>query len=77
MSTAGKVDDGREPLLAQAGNILNLDVLSQISFFVKGDRLWRRLRPLYQGSEAGFSMGSVCTQIPDFMCSTDRRSIKV
>lgn len=46
------------PLLAQEGEILNLNILSQLSFFLRGDWIFRRLRPLYLGGEAGFSMGS-------------------
>ncbi|KAI5859687.1 TLD-domain-containing protein [Durotheca rogersii] len=46
------------PLLQQPGQILNVNVLSQLSFFIRGDELFRRLRLLYAGSEAGFSMGS-------------------
>ena len=46
------------PLLAQEGEILTFNVLSQLSFFLKGDSIFHRLRPLYLGGEAGFSMGS-------------------
>lgn len=52
-----------EPVLMAPGKILDMDLLSQISFFIKGDRLWRRLRLLYAGSEAGFSMGSFETKV--------------
>ena len=48
-----------EPLMPQEGEILDLNVLSQLSFFIKGDTLFRRLRPLYFGGDAGFSMGSL------------------
>ncbi|KAL8913318.1 MAG: hypothetical protein Q9172_007306 [Xanthocarpia lactea] len=48
-----------EPLLPRTGDILNLDILSQISFFIKGTNLFRRLRPLYLGADAGFSLGSI------------------
>ncbi|KAF2691620.1 restriction of telomere capping protein 5 [Lentithecium fluviatile CBS 122367] len=47
-----------EPILQEAGEILNLTVLSQLSFFIKGTNLFRRLRPLYSGNKHGFSMGS-------------------
>lgn len=47
-----------EPLLPQEGEILDLAVLSQLSFFLKGSNLFRRLRPLYLGGDAGFSIGS-------------------
>ncbi|KAI1638720.1 TLD-domain-containing protein [Biscogniauxia mediterranea] len=46
------------PLLQDEGQILNLNVLSQLSFFIEGNELFRRLRLLYSGAEAGFSMGS-------------------
>ena len=48
-----------DPLLPREGDILNLDVLSQLSFFIKGKNLFRRLRPLYLGADAGFSLGSI------------------
>jgi hypothetical protein len=47
-----------EPILKKPGEILDLNVLSQLSFFIKGTNLFRRLRPLYSGNKAGFSMGS-------------------
>ncbi|KAF1958693.1 restriction of telomere capping protein 5 [Byssothecium circinans] len=47
-----------EPILQEAGEILNLTTLSQLSFFIKGSNLFRRLRPLYSGNTHGFSMGS-------------------
>lgn len=47
-----------EPLLVQEGEILNTNILSQLSFFLKGSSIFRRLRPLYLGGEAGFSLGS-------------------
>ncbi|KAI1099695.1 TLD-domain-containing protein [Jackrogersella minutella] len=46
------------PLLQDQAQILSLSVLSQLSFFISGNELFRRLRLLYSGSEAGFSMGS-------------------
>lgn len=47
-----------QPLIPQDGEILDLNVLSQLSFFIPGSSLFRRLRLLYSGGEAGFSMGS-------------------
>ncbi|KAK4236470.1 restriction of telomere capping protein 5 [Achaetomium macrosporum] len=47
-----------QPLLKETGSIMNLSVLSQISFFIPGSSLFRRLRLLYAGDEDGFSMGS-------------------
>lgn len=48
-----------EPLIPQEGEILDLNILSQLAFFLKGNKVFRRLRPLYMGSDAGFSIGSV------------------
>ncbi|KAK2042683.1 restriction of telomere capping protein 5 [Colletotrichum somersetense] len=47
-----------QPLLPEPGEILNLNVLSQLSFFLPGSDLFRRLRPLYSGNKDGFSTGS-------------------
>lgn len=47
-----------KPLLEQEGEILNLNILSQLSFFLPGSSIFGRLRPLYLGGEAGFSLGS-------------------
>ncbi|PHH85446.1 hypothetical protein CDD83_399 [Cordyceps sp. RAO-2017] len=47
-----------QPLLSDVGEILNDHVLSQISMFLPGSSLFRRVRLLYSGSSAGFSMGS-------------------
>ncbi|KAL8638379.1 MAG: hypothetical protein Q9228_004469 [Teloschistes exilis] len=52
-------DTPLEPLLPREGDILNLDILCQLSFFIKGSNLFRRLRPLYLGADAGFSLGSI------------------
>ncbi|KAH9983671.1 TLD-domain-containing protein [Xylariaceae sp. FL0662B] len=53
----------RPPLLQDTGRILNLNVLSQLSFFIEGNELFRRLRLLYSGADAGFSMGSFETKV--------------
>ncbi|KAK6502827.1 Restriction of telomere capping protein 5 [Arthrobotrys musiformis] len=45
------------PLLQHHGTILTPTILNQLSFFIKGDTLWRKLRKLYIGSDDGFSMG--------------------
>jgi hypothetical protein len=52
-----------EPILRNPGEILNLTTLSQLSFFIKGSNLFRRLRPLYSGNTHGFSMGSFEKQV--------------
>ncbi|KAF2754964.1 restriction of telomere capping protein 5 [Pseudovirgaria hyperparasitica] len=47
-----------EPVLQTEGDIMNLSTLSQLSFIIKGNNLFRRLRLLYSGNTNGFSMGS-------------------
>ena len=59
-----------QPLLAQMGEILDLNVLSQLSFFIPGSSLFRRLRLLYSGSDAGFSMGSFETKVFNWRAPT-------
>lgn len=59
-----------QPLLAQTGEILDLNVLSQLSFFIPGNSLFRRLRLLYSGSDAGFSMGSFETKVFNWRAPT-------
>lgn len=51
------------PLLQDKAQILTLDVLSQLSFFIDGDDLFRRLRLLYSGADAGYSMGQFETKV--------------
>lgn len=46
-----------QPLLPQEGEVLDLNVLCQLSFFIPSEKLFRRLRLLYSGNDAGFSMG--------------------
>ena len=48
-----------EPPIPQEGEILDLNVLSQLAFFIKGNKIFHGLRLLYQGANAGFSMGSM------------------
>ncbi|KAM7220813.1 restriction of telomere capping protein 5 [Rhypophila decipiens] len=47
-----------QPLLQDTGSIMNLNVLSQLSLFIPGSSLFRRVRLLYSGDDDGFSMGS-------------------
>lgn len=47
-----------QPLLPIQGDILNLELLSQLSFIFAGDTIFHRLRPLYLGHNHGYSMGS-------------------
>ena len=58
------------PLLQQEGEILDLNVLSQLSFFIPGSLLFRRLRLLYSGGEAGFSMGSFESKVFNWRAPT-------
>lgn len=46
------------PLLPEKSSILNQGTISQMSFFIPGSELFRRLRLLYSGEKDGFSMGS-------------------
>lgn len=59
-----------ESLLVQQGEILNLNILSQLSFFLKGNSVFRRLRPLYLGGEAGFSIGSFEAKVINWRAPT-------
>jgi hypothetical protein len=59
-----------QPLLPQIGEILDLNVLSQLSFFLPGEALFRRLRLLYSGGDAGFSMGSFETKVFNWRAPT-------
>lgn len=59
-----------EPVLRDSGEILNLTTLSQLSFFIKGSNLFRRLRPLYSGNTHGFSMGSFEKQVFNWRAPT-------
>jgi hypothetical protein len=58
------------PLLQDKAAILNLNVLSQLSFFIPGSELFRRLRLLYSGADAGFSMGSFETKVFNWRAPT-------
>ncbi|USP82510.1 hypothetical protein yc1106_09784 [Curvularia clavata] len=59
-----------EPILRESGEILDLTILSQLSFFIKGSNLFRRLRPLYSGNTHGFSMGSFEKQVFNWRAPT-------
>ncbi|KAE9364871.1 restriction of telomere capping protein 5 [Stipitochalara longipes BDJ] len=47
-----------EPLLPVQGDILDLNLLSQLSFIFSDKSIFHRLRPLYLGHNHGYSMGS-------------------
>ncbi|KAJ4291488.1 Restriction of telomere capping protein 5 [Collariella sp. IMI 366227] len=59
-----------QPLLEQTGSIMNLNFLSQLSFFIPGSSLFRRLRLLYSGDEDGFSMGSFESKVFNWRAPT-------
>ena len=59
-----------QPLLEQTGSIMSLNVLSQLSFFIPGSSIFRRLRPLYSGDEDGFSMGSFESKVFNWRAPT-------
>ncbi|RYP58997.1 hypothetical protein DL769_008724 [Monosporascus sp. CRB-8-3] len=58
------------PLLQAKGQIMNPSVLSQLSFFIPGSDLFRRLRLLYSGADAGFSMGSFESRVFNWRAPT-------
>ncbi|POR32400.1 Restriction of telomere capping protein 5 [Tolypocladium paradoxum] len=58
------------PLLLDKGEILNDHVLSQLSMFLPGSSLFRRVRLLYSGSVAGFSMGSFESKVFNWRAPT-------
>ncbi|KAL2268178.1 hypothetical protein VTJ83DRAFT_3024 [Remersonia thermophila] len=58
------------PLLEDTGSIMNVGVLSQLSFFIPGTSLFRCLRLLYSGDEDGYSMGSFETKVFNWRAPT-------
>jgi hypothetical protein len=69
-ATATSSAEKAQPLLQDKGEIMCLNVLSQLSFFIPGSSLFRRLRLLYSGNEAGFSMGSFETKVFNWRAPT-------
>ncbi|KFG78588.1 TLDc domain containing protein 2 [Metarhizium anisopliae] len=59
-----------QPLLSDRGDILNDHMLAQISLFLPGSSLFRRVRRLYSGNEAGFSMGSFESKVFNWRAPT-------
>lgn len=59
-----------QPLLQDTGSIMNLNVLSQLSFFIPGSSLFRRVRLLYAGDNDGFSMGSFESKVFNWRAPT-------
>jgi TLD/Domain of unknown function len=56
--------------LEQDGEILDINVLSQLSFFLPGSSLFGHLRLLYSGGDAGFSMGSFESKVFNWRAPT-------
>ncbi|KAL6876495.1 TLD domain-containing protein [Trichoderma novae-zelandiae] len=59
-----------QPLLPTPGDILTDHTLSQLSLFLPGASLFRRVRLLYSGNDAGFSMGSLQSKIFNWRAPT-------
>ncbi|KAM5384513.1 hypothetical protein ACJZ2D_001549 [Fusarium nematophilum] len=59
-----------QPLLTESGDILGHNTLCQISLFLPGSDLFRRVRLLYSGNDAGFSMGSFQTKVFNWQAPT-------
>ncbi|KAH7018356.1 TLD-domain-containing protein [Microdochium trichocladiopsis] len=57
-------------LLKDTGRIMNLNVLSQLSFFIPGNDLFHRLRLLYSGASDGYSMGSFESKVFNWRAPT-------
>lgn len=57
-------------LLSDAGRIMNMNRLSQLSFFIPGEDLFQRLRLLYAGADDGYSMGSFETKVFNWRAPT-------
>ncbi|KAL6829341.1 TLD domain-containing protein [Trichoderma sp. SZMC 28015] len=67
---ASRVIKTAQPLLPTPGEILNEHTLSQLSLFLPGSSLFRRVRLLYSGNDAGFSMGSLESKIFNWRAPT-------
>jgi hypothetical protein len=70
LTPAPPAPDPLEPLLAHEGDILTLAALSQLSFFLKSTSLFRRLRLLYAGSVAGFSINALTAKLLNWRAPT-------
>lgn len=68
--TTPPVTSEAQPLLPATGSILDLNILSQLSFFIPGTSLFRRLRPLFSGDVDGFSMGSFESKVFNWRAPT-------
>ncbi|KZF26235.1 hypothetical protein L228DRAFT_242672 [Xylona heveae TC161] len=61
---------GMNSVLPVPGEILDISILSQLSFFLGGSNVFRKLRPLYFGGDAGFSLGSFSTKVINWRAPT-------
>lgn len=68
--TASLTQQPVQPLLESTASIMNFGILSQLSFFIPGASLFRRLRLLYSGDEDGFSMGSFESKVFNWRAPT-------
>jgi hypothetical protein len=59
-----------QPILKDNGDILNEHMLSQISLFLPGSDLFRRVRLLYSGNESGFSTGGFESKVFNWRAPT-------
>ena len=62
--------EAAQPVLQHEGSILDINVVSQLSFFIPRTTLFRRLRPLYSGDEDGFSLGSFESKVFNWRAPT-------
>jgi hypothetical protein len=65
-----QVENPLQPLLQDKGSIMTLGILAQLSFFLPGSDLFRRLRLLYSGDNDGFSMGSFESKVFNWRAPT-------
>ncbi|KAL2179402.1 TLD-domain-containing protein [Thermothelomyces heterothallicus CBS 202.75] len=68
--TVNLLQEPVQPLLGTGGSIMNPNILSQISFFIPGSSLFRKLRLLYSGDLDGFSMGSFESKVFNWRAPT-------
>ena len=59
-----------QPLVPEGGEILNSITIAQISLFLPATDLFRRMRLLYSGQDAGFSMGSFESKVFNWQAPT-------
>lgn len=59
-----------QPLIMNNGEILTGHLLSQISMFLPGSDLFRRVRLLYSGNDSGFSTGSFESKVFNWRAPT-------